>query len=69
MNHVNEAAGQPEGVQNSEFNAKCLANQISRGDMILEITQTIPTDETEAVEPPGKTIISYLAMLNDWAQE
>ena len=68
MNHVNEAAGQPEGVWNSEVNAKCLAvveqyraNQISKGDMILDITQTIPTDETEVMEPSGKTIKSFIA--------
>jgi hypothetical protein len=28
---------------------------------VLEITQTIPTDETEAEESPGKTIESYVA--------
>jgi hypothetical protein len=57
----NEAAGQPEEVGNSEVNAKCLAvveqyraNQISKGDMILDITQTIPTDETESRSLPDR---------------
>jgi hypothetical protein len=56
----NKAAGQPEGVGNSEVNAKCLAvveqyraNQISKGD-ILDITQTIPTDETESRSRPDR---------------
>ena len=37
--------------------------------MILAITQTIPTNETEAMEPPRKTVESYIATLNGWDQE
>jgi len=76
MNHENEAVGQPEEVENSEVSTKCLTvvkqyctNQISKGDTICKITQTILTDETEAMEPPGKTVKSYVTMLNDWDWE
>jgi hypothetical protein len=76
MNHKNEATGQSEGVWNSEVSAKCLAviEQYSRRPKLQRrrdtwITQTIPTDETEAAEPPGKTIESYIAMLDDWDRE
>jgi len=40
---------------------QCRTDQISKGDMILDITQTIPTDETEVTEPSGKTIKSFIA--------
>jgi hypothetical protein len=76
MTHEIEAAELPEGDEISSIAAKCLdvveqyrRGNTSKGDAIYEFTKTIPTGETETTEPPGKTLVSYVSMLDDWDRE
>jgi len=38
---------------------------ISKGDAIYKFTKAIPVRETKAEKSPGKTLESYIAMLNN----
>ena len=73
MPHESDEANQPEGVEVSPITSKCLdvveryrAEHIRKGDAILELTKTIPVDEAETAESVGKTLESYVSMLEDW---
>ena len=75
MTHENEAADQPEEVGDTSVTvtARCLniveqyhARSIHKGDAIYEFTKAIPVGEDETAESPGKTLESYISMLNDW---
>ena len=78
MTHGNKAADQPEevGVTTVTVMAKCLdiidqyrTGGIYKGDAIYKFTKTIPVREDETSESPGKTLESYISMLNDWDRE
>ena len=78
MTHENEAADQPEvaGDQSSTVAGRCIeiieqyrAKTISKGDAIYEFAKAIPVGEDGAMEAPGKTLESYISMLNDWDRE
>jgi hypothetical protein len=45
------------------------SDRISKGDPIYEFTKTIPSGDIQAEASPGKTLKSYLSMLNDWDYE
>jgi hypothetical protein len=71
----NEAAEQPEEAPIT-ITTKCLdiveryrAGNIYKGDAIYEFAQAIPAEENGAAESPGKTLQSYIAMLDDWDHE
>jgi len=68
----NEAAEQLEEAPIT-ITTKCLdiveqyqAGNIYKGDAIYKFAQAIPAEENGAAESPGKTLQSYIAMLNDW---
>ncbi|KIM83784.1 hypothetical protein PILCRDRAFT_6681 [Piloderma croceum F 1598] len=79
MTHENEAAEQPEeevGVTTVTVTTKCLniveqyrAGNIHKGDAIYEFAKAIPAGEDESAESPGKTLESYISMLDDWDRE
>jgi len=78
MTHENEAAEQPEevGDTSATVTARCLdvvkqyrAGSLYRGDAIYEFAKTIPVGEDETAESPGKTLESYISMLDDWDRE
>src|ERR1700733_5589509 len=78
MTHENEAADQPEEVSDTSVTvtARCLdiveqyrAGSIFRGDAIYEFAKTIPVGEDETAESPGKTLESYISMLDNWDRE
>ena len=75
MTHENKAADQPEEAGNptGTVAAKCIdivkqywAETISKGDAIYEFAKAIPVGEDGTTEAPGKTLESYISMLNDW---
>jgi hypothetical protein len=73
MPHESDEANQPKGVKVSPIASKCLdvvkryrAEHIQKGDAILELTKAIPVDEAETAESVGKTLESYVSMLEDW---
>jgi len=39
---------------------------IYKGDAIYEFIKAIPTGETETAKSPGKTLKSYISMLDNW---
>jgi hypothetical protein len=77
MTHENEASEQPEdngGTNTVATQCLSIVDQycggiITKGDAIYEFTKAIPVGETEAEESPGKTLESYIAMLDDWDRE
>src|ERR1700683_5347927 len=79
MTHENEAAEQPKGgvgVTTVTVTTKCLnivekyrAGNIYKGDAIYEFAKAIPVGEDESAESPGKTLESYVSMLDDWDRE
>jgi hypothetical protein len=78
MTHENEAADQPEEVGDTSVTvtARCLdiveqyrAGSIFRGDAIYGFAKTIPVGEDETAESPGKTLESYISMLDNWDRE
>jgi hypothetical protein len=79
MTHENEAAEQPEeevGVTTVTVTTKCLdiveqyrTGNIYKGDAIYEFAKAIPVGEDESAESPGKTLESYISMLDDWDRE
>jgi hypothetical protein len=73
MPHESDKANQPEGVKVSSITSKCLniveryhAEHIQKEDTILKLTKTIPAEETGTAESVGKTLESYVSMLEDW---
>ena len=73
MSHETETDHDPEGVTSLSVSVCCLnivkqycTNQASKGETIYRLVETIPSDETEAMEPLGQTLESYVSMLNDW---
>ena len=75
MTHENEAADQPEeaGDQSSTVARRCIeiveqyrTETISKGDAIYEFAKAIPVGEDGTTESPGKTLESYISMLDDW---
>ena len=73
MTYENEMTDLPEGAGDTAISSMCLdiieqyqSDRISKGDPIYEFTKTIPSGEIQAEESPGKTLKSYLSMLNDW---
>jgi hypothetical protein len=78
MTHENEAVDLPEEVGDTTVTvtARCLdivkqyqARSIYKGDTIYEFAKAIPAGEDEAAESPGKTLESYISMLDDWDRE
>ena len=78
MTHENEAVDQPEEVGDTSVTvtSRCLdvveqyrAGGIHKGDAIYEFAKTIPVGEDETAESPGKTLESYISMLDDWDRE
>jgi hypothetical protein len=76
MSH-DEATEQPEDNRGADTVAThCLSivdqyrgGTVSKGNAIYEFTKTIPVEETETEESSGKTLESYVAMLDDWDRE
>jgi hypothetical protein len=75
MTHDNETSDQPEEIEVTTVTVttKCLniieryrAGNILRGDAIYEFAKAIPVGEDETTESPGKTLESYISMLNEW---
>jgi len=75
MTHENEPAEQSGevGVTMVTVTTKCLgiveqyqAGNIYKGDAIYEFAKAIPVGEDETAESPGKTLESYISMLDDW---
>jgi hypothetical protein len=76
MSHEVETSNAPEGVTGSLIASQCLdiinqyrSEQMSKGDAIFKIVQAIPSGEDETMESPGKTLRSYISMLNDWDRD
>ena len=78
MTHENRAADQPEEARNptGTVAARCIniveqyrAETISKGDAIYEFAKAIPAGEDGTTEAPGKTLESYISMLDDWDHE
>ena len=73
MTHEDETSDQPEGVESTSVPSRCLdaveQYRMSKGDAIYEFTKTIPADTTETAESPGKTLESYISMLDNWDHE
>jgi hypothetical protein len=78
MTHENETVNQPEGDGDTTVTVttKCLdiveqyrAGIIYKGDAIYEFAKAIPVGEDVSEESPGKTLESYIAMLDDWDRE
>jgi hypothetical protein len=78
MTHENEAAEQSgeAGVTTVTVTTKCLdivnkyrAGNIHKGDAIYEFARAIPVGEDETAESPGKTLASYISMLDNWDRE
>jgi hypothetical protein len=76
MSHDDEPANEPEGVASSSIATQCLdvidqyrTEKMSKGDAIYKLVQTIPTEEDGASESLGKTLGSYVSMLDDWDRE
>src|SRR6267154_5186978 len=76
MSHDDESTNKPQGVTNSSIATQCLdvidqyrSEQTSKGDVVYKLIQTIPIRENETAESPGKTLGSYISMLNDWDRE
>jgi hypothetical protein len=78
MTHENEAADQPEEAGNptGAVATRCIdiveqyrAETISKGDAIYEFAKAIPVGEDGTTEAPGKTLESYISMLDDWDRE
>jgi hypothetical protein len=78
MTHENEATDLPEGasgaadavaVQSLDIVNQYHAGNINKGDAIYEFTKAIPVGEIETEESPGKTLESYISMLDDWDRE
>ena len=76
MSHDGQSSIEPEGVTISSIATQCLdiinqyrTEQTSKGEAVYKLVQTIPTGEDETVEPRGKTLGSYILMLDDWDQE
>ena len=71
-----EATIEPKGVEVSSVTTSCLnivkqyhEGKIRKGDAIYEFTKTMPAGEIETAEPIGKTLKSYVSMLDDWDRE
>ena len=76
MTHETEVADQIEEIGDTSIASICLnvveqyqAGNIYKGDAIYEFTKTIPAGEDETEESPGKTLKSYVSMLDDWDRE
>src|SRR5882762_2228292 len=76
MTHEAEAVELPEGGEHATIATICLkiveqyqGGNICKGDAIYKFTKTIPDGETDAAESPGKTLESYIAMLDNWDRE
>ena len=78
MTHENEAANHPDEAGNptGTVAARCIdiveqyrAETISKGDAIYEFAKAIPVGEDGTTEAPGKTLKSYISMLDDWDHE
>src|SRR5882762_10256506 len=78
MTHENEAADQPKEVGDTPVTVttRCLdiveqyrAGSIHKGDVIYEFTKAIPVGEDGTAESPGRTLESYISMLDDWDRE
>ena len=76
MSHETETDHDPEGVTSPSISVRCLdiveqyrTNQASKGETIYRLVETIPSDETEAAEPLGQTLESYVSMLDDWDRD
>jgi hypothetical protein len=76
MSHDGESTNEPEGVTSPSIAAQCLnvidqyrSERTSKGDAIYKLVQTIPTGEVGTAESPGKTLGSYVSMLDDWDRE
>jgi hypothetical protein len=78
MTNENEAANQPEEFRDTSVTVttKCLdiveqyrAEDIHKGDAIYGFIKAIPPGETDTAESPGKTLESYIVMLDDWDRE
>ena len=77
MTHETEASEQPEdngGTNTVATQCLSIVDQycggiVTKGDAIYEFAKAIPVGETEAEESPGKTLESYVAMLDDWNRE
>ena len=73
MSHDRESANEPEGVTSPTIVTQCLdvinqyrTGQTTKGDVVYKLVQTIPSGEDGTAESPGKTLGSYLSMLDDW---
>jgi hypothetical protein len=76
MSHDGESTNEPEGVTSPTIATQCLdvinqyrTGQTSKGDAVYKLIQTIPSGEDGTAESPGKTLGSYLSMLDDWDRE
>jgi hypothetical protein len=78
MTHENETTDQPKEASGTAttITTKCLdvveqyrAGTISKGNAIYEFTKTIPIGEVGAADSAGKTLESYVSMLEDWDRE
>jgi hypothetical protein len=78
MTHDNETSDQPEEIEVTMVTVtmKCLdiveryqAGNILRGDAIYEFAKAIPVGEDGTTESPGKTLESYISMLDEWDRE
>ena len=76
MTNVDEVAEQPKGVEPMMVQSTYLGiieqfhqGQLSKGNAIYKFTKSITPGETESAESVGKTLESYVTMLNDWNQE
>ena len=72
MTHENKVANQTKGANqpkeanNPNVTTKCLSIIEYKGNAIYELVKTIPIGEDRTTESPGKTLESYISMLNDW---
>jgi hypothetical protein len=76
MTHENEESEQPKGDAATSVQMKYLnvveqywKGHHSKRNAIYEFTKTITPGEGDAVESIGKTLKSYIAMLDDCDQE
>jgi hypothetical protein len=76
MTHETEAVNKITEIRDPTAATVCLniieqyqAGNLYKGDAIYEFTKATPAGENETKESPGKTLESYISMLNDWDGE
>lgn len=56
-------------LPNASASSINIVGESSTKETLYEFTKAIPVRETETEESPGKTLESYVAMLDNWDQE